>query len=79
MLEEVAALDAETHLSGHAEPVATSEIEAIHKRLVETQEKIKAMVDEKKSIDDVKQEIGISTEQSRGRSFAEVIYLELTE
>lgn len=79
VLEQIAALDAETYLSGHAQPVAKPEIETLHKRLVETQKKVKAMVDEKKSLDDVKRELGISTEESPWRSLAEVIYLELTE
>jgi len=79
VLEKITALDAETFLSGHAEPVAKPEIEALRKRLVDTQNKIKAMVEEGKSLDDIKQAMGVSAEQSPWRSLAEVIYLELTE
>jgi glyoxylase-like metal-dependent hydrolase (beta-lactamase superfamily II) len=79
VLGEVVALDAKTYLSGHAEPVSKHEIEDLRKKILQTQEDVMAMVVENKSLGEVKQAMGISTEESRWRSLAEVIYLELTE
>lgn len=78
VLSRITELDVETCLSGHAEPVAKIEVEDLRKRIIETQNKIKVMVEEDKTLDEVKKALGVSTGQSRWRSLAEVIYLELT-
>ena len=78
VLSRITELDAETHLSGHAEPVEKTEVEDLRKRIIETQNKIKVMVEEDKTMDEIKKALGVSTGQSRWRSLAEVIYLELT-
>ncbi len=79
VLGKIIDLDAKTYLSGHAEPVSKQEIEDLHKKIVETRGSVKAMVDAGKSLDEVKKAMGISTEPSRWKSLAEVVYLELTE
>jgi len=78
VLTNIIDLDAQTYLSGHAEPVAKTEIEALRGRIIETQNKVKAMVGEGKTLDEVKQALGVSTEQGRWPSLVEVIQLELT-
>jgi cyclase len=78
VLDRLTELDAQTYLSGHAEPVKKTEIEDLRKRIIETQNKVKALTEEGETLDEVKQALGVSTEQGRWRSLAEVIYLELT-
>jgi cyclase len=79
VLSRMTELDAQTYLSGHAEPVAKTEIEDLRKRIIETQNKIKAMVAEEKTLDEVKKALGVSAEQGRWPSLVEVIYLELAD
>jgi len=79
VLGKIIELDAKTFLSGHAEPVSKDEIEDLHEKIIETRKNVKAMVDGGKSLDEVKKAMGISTEPSRWKSLAEVVYLELTE
>ena len=78
-LQEIIDLDAGSYLSGHAEPVGKSEIENLRKNIIEKQDKIRDMVKDGKSLNEVKQAFGISIEKSRWPSLAEVIYLELTK
>jgi len=77
VLKKVIDLDAVAYLSGHAEPAAKSEIESLRKTIVDKQDKIKAMVKEGKSLNEVKRAFGISPEKSRWPSLAEVIFLEV--
>jgi len=78
VLGRIAELDAQTFLSGHTEPVAKAEVEELRRSIIEKQNRVKAMVEEDKTLDEIKKALGVSTEQSRWRSLAEVIYLELT-
>jgi len=78
ILDRIAELDAQTYLSGHAVPVARTEIDALRKRIIEIQNKVKPSVEEGKTLDEVKKALGVSTGQSRWPSLAEVIYLELS-
>lgn len=77
VLDKIIGLDAQIYLSGHAEPVKKEEIVELRSRINETQNKVRAMVDQNKTLDEVKKAMGVSTEQSRWRSLVEVIYLEL--
>ena len=79
VLQNIIDLDADTYLSGHAEPVKKAEIESLHKALSEKRDKVKAMVKEGKSLDQVKEAFGLPLGESRWRSLVEVIYLELTK
>jgi glyoxylase-like metal-dependent hydrolase (beta-lactamase superfamily II) len=78
VLGRIAELDMQTYLSGHAEPVAKAEVEELRKRIIDSQKQVKALVEEGKTLDEVKKSLGVSTEQGRWPSLAEVIYLELT-
>ncbi len=78
VLDRMAELDVQTYLSGHTEPVAKTEVEELRMSIIEKQNRVKAMVEEGKTLDEVKKALGVSTEQGRWRSLAEVIYLELT-
>lgn len=79
VLQDVIDLNANSYLSGHAEPVKKAEIESMRNSLIEKQDRVKAMVEEGKSLDQVKEAFGVPLEQRFWRSLVEVIYLELTE
>jgi len=76
-LNEIIGLDAKTYISGHAEPVAKTEVEDLYRRIIEIQDRVKTMAGEGKTVDEVKKAMGISTEQSFWPSLAEVIYKEI--
>jgi cyclase len=82
-LEALLRLDADKFVPGHGNIVAKSDIEAEKKSLQEKQEKVKSLIKEGKSLDDVKKEFGIpvSAPKPGGFSFpsvVEVMYLELS-
>ncbi|MBM3285044.1 MAG: MBL fold metallo-hydrolase [Candidatus Aminicenantes bacterium] len=84
VLKAVLELDAETFLSGHADRAARGDIEALIQSLEERQSRIKALVEEGKSLDEVKKIFGIEDRpeqpgRRRWLSLPEIIYLELTE
>lgn len=78
VLNRITELDAQIYLSGHGEPAVKPDIEDLRRRIIETQNRVKSMVEGNKTLDDVKKELGVSTEQGRWPSLAEVIYLELS-
>jgi len=73
----------ETFLSGHADPLGRTEIQALRDSMAGTQAKVKALVADGKSLDEVKKAFGIEDRPGPGGrrwpSLVEVIYLELTE
>ena len=79
VLQGIIDLDADIYLSGHADPVKKTEIENLRNTLIEKQDRVKTMVKEGKSLDQVKEAFGIPLGESRWRSLVEVIYLELTK
>ena len=84
VLRAVLGLDAQVFLSGHAEKGTRSDIEAEIKFVEQEQAKIKALVGEGKTLDEIKAIYKIEDrplQQGRPRfmSLPEVIYLELTE
>jgi cyclase len=83
-LKALLAIDADTFLSGHSDPLAKQQIEGIYKSIVEKRDKVKAMVAEGKSLDEIKKSFGIQDApvqpgRMRFPSLVEVIYLEFTE
>lgn len=83
-LKAILELDADIYLSGHSDPVDRKTVETLLAQIEEKQAKIKALVQDGKSLDDVKKIMGVVDAPARpgGRrwlSLAEVIYLELTE
>jgi cyclase len=76
-LLEIIGLDAQTYLSGHAEPVDKTEVEGLYRHITEIQDKIKTMAGEGKTVDEVKRALGVPTGQGRWPSLAEIIYQEI--
>jgi cyclase len=83
-LKSILELDADTFLSGHSGVAGRAEIEAEIRSVEEKQVKIKALVDQGKTLDEVKKALGVEEGpmqpgQFRFMSLPEVIYRELTE
>jgi len=83
-LKNVLKLEAETFVHGHGDIASRADIEGVIKSLEEKQAKIKVLIDEGKSLDEIKKIFGVEDRPARpgGRrwlSLVEVIYLELTE
>jgi cyclase len=83
-LQAVLGLDAEIFLSGHAGRATRSDIEAMIKSIEEKQAKIKTLIGEGKSLEEIKKIFNVEDRPAQpGRprfmNLAEVIYLELTE
>jgi cyclase len=84
VLKNVLELDAETFVHGHADIAGRSDIEGVIESLEEKQAKIKSLIEEGKSLDEIKKIFSVADRPARpGRrrwlSLIEVIYLELTE
>jgi cyclase len=83
-LQSLLSLDADTFISGHSDPLTRQDIQGIYASLAEKRDKVKAMIDEGKSLDEIKKAFGIQDAQVQpGRprfpGLVEVIYLDLTE
>jgi cyclase len=83
-LKAVLGLDAAVYLSGHADKAGRGKVEAMIKVLEEKQNEIKALIDQGKSLGDIKKTFNVEdrpTQPGRPRflSLPEVMYLELTE
>ncbi|MFO7732197.1 MAG: MBL fold metallo-hydrolase [Candidatus Aminicenantes bacterium] len=73
----------EVFLSGHADPLGRADVEALIASMEEKQAKVKAMIAEGRSLEDVKKVFGIEDRPAaaggrRWLSLVETIYLELT-
>jgi cyclase len=79
VLQDIIDLNVNAYLSGHAEPVKKAEIESIRNSLIGKREKVKAMIKEGKSLDQVKGAFGVPLERGFMQPLVEVIYLEITE
>jgi len=81
VLKALLALDVETYASGHNELTTKKDIQDCMQGIVDKQTKIQTMVNEGKSLDDVKKafNIEIPAGGSRWPSLVEVIYLDITE
>lgn len=83
-LKSMAALRADTYLAGHNDPLSSQDLQGLAESIAGKQEKVKTMVAEGKSLDQIKQAFGITAPPAQpGRSsfpsLVEIIYLELTE
>jgi len=83
-LKSMAALKADAYLSGHNDPLSSQDLLNLAASMEEKQGKVKAMIAEGKSLDEIKKALGIATPPAQpGRtgfaSLIDVIYLELTE
>lgn len=85
-LESILALDppVEVFLSGHAEPLARADVEALKSSLAVKLDKVREMVTAGKSLEEVRKAFGIEDPpdapggRRRWLSFVETVYLELT-
>jgi glyoxylase-like metal-dependent hydrolase (beta-lactamase superfamily II) len=83
-LNGILALDADTFLSGHADPLTKSDVKAALASIEEKRAKVAELVKQGKSLDEIKKEMGVPTAAAGGQggpsfpSLAEVIYQELT-
>ncbi|MBP1624117.1 MAG: fold metallo-hydrolase [Acidobacteria bacterium] len=75
-------LDADRYVPGHGDILSKSDVEGAMKNLQEKQEKVRAMIREGKSLDDVKKAFGVAESAKPGGmrfpSLVEVIYLEFS-
>jgi cyclase len=82
-LKEILALDADTFIPGHGEILSKKDIEGLMTSIEEKQEKIKALIKEGKTLDEVKKTFNVEARPSpsgrRWMSLVEVIYLDITE
>jgi glyoxylase-like metal-dependent hydrolase (beta-lactamase superfamily II) len=82
-LKKLLALDADTFISGHNDPLTKADIQGLLTAIEEKQAKVKALIEQGKSLDEIKSAFGVAdTSGPGGRrwpSLVETIYLDLTE
>jgi len=82
-LKGILALDADTFIPGHGNIMGKKEIRGLLTSIEEKQEKIRALVEEGKTLDEIKKVFNVqdrpSTSGRRWSSLVEVIYLDITE
>lgn len=82
-LKTMTGLNVETYLSGHADPLTKADLQTLHTTLEEKAAKVKAMIAEGKTLDEIKAAFGLTPaaggQPARWPSFIEIVYLELTE
>jgi glyoxylase-like metal-dependent hydrolase (beta-lactamase superfamily II) len=82
-LKKLLALDADTFISGHNDPLTKADIQGLLTAIEEKQAKVKALIEQGKSLEEIKRAFGIAdTSGPGGRrwpSLVETIYLDLTE
>jgi len=82
VLKKILALDADTFISGHSEPLTKKDIQGLLSSLEERQAKVKALVLEGKSLEEIKAAFGLTETPGqparRWPSLIEVIHQELT-
>jgi cyclase len=83
-LKALLELGADRYVAGHTEILSKSDIETLMRSIEDKQAKIRSMIQEGKSLDDVKRAFGIDDRAAtpggrRWMSLVEVIYLDLTE
>ncbi len=79
-LNGLLALDADTFISGHAAPVAKAEIRTLLASIEQKQAKIKGMIAEGRTLDEIKKEFGVAEavgQPQRRPGLVEVIYRDL--
>ncbi len=83
-LKNLIALNAEAYITGHSDPLTRQDMEMLYKSIADKRDKVKALIAEGKSLDDIKQSLGVKDapaqpDRARFMSLVEIIYLELTE
>jgi cyclase len=78
VLKAILRLDADVFVSGHSDVAGRAEIEAEIQSVQEKQARVKELVDQKKTLDQVKKAFNVQ-EGGRWPSLYEVIYREMTE
>lgn len=83
-LQSILALDADTFISGHNDPLTRQDIQGLYTSMAEKRDKVKAMISDGKSLDEIKKAFGVQDApaqpgRARSMSLIEVIYLDLTE
>jgi cyclase len=76
-LAEILKLDADVMITGHSDPLNKSQIDGIMKSVEDKQALVKALVDQGKTLEEVKAAFNIKDETRRWPSLAEIIYKEL--
>jgi hypothetical protein len=77
-------LEAETYVAGHNDPLKKADLQALLTSIEERQAKVKALIDEGKTLDEIKTAFGVEEPPAQpGRprrpGFIEVIYLDIKE
>lgn len=81
-LRKLLELDADTYVSGHADPVGKEEIRKAIASLEGTQQKVRGLIADGKTLEEIKAAFGVKQPPAGQRSrpgLVEVIYLEMTE
>jgi len=83
-LKSILKLDADIFIHGHGDIASPSDLEGVIKSLEEKQEKIKSLIEEGKSLEEIKKVFNVedrppSPDRPRRPGLVETIYLELTE
>jgi glyoxylase-like metal-dependent hydrolase (beta-lactamase superfamily II) len=82
-LQKILALDADTYVSGHSDPLTKADIQGLLTSIEEKQAKVKALIQQGKSLDEVKSAFGVAEVPAQGArrwpSLVETIYLDITE
>lgn len=77
-LRKLLELDADVYLSGHAPPAGKEELRTLLASLEEKQARVKALIAEGKSLEEVKAAFGVSGEPQRRPGLVEAIYRDLS-
>jgi len=82
-LQKILALAADTFISGHNDPLTKADIRGLLTSIEEKQAKVKALIQQGKSLEEIKSAFGIAEAPAPGArrwpSLVETIYLDLTE
>jgi len=82
-LKKLLALDAETFISGHSDPLTKADIRGLLTSIEEKQAKVKALIQQGKSLDEIKSAFGVADAPAQGArprpSLVETIYLDLAQ
>ena len=79
VLAKILALDADTFISGHSDPLSKADIQTLLTSIEDKQSKVKSLHSEGKSLDEIKSAFGLTTAPGqRFPSLIDVIYQELS-
>jgi glyoxylase-like metal-dependent hydrolase (beta-lactamase superfamily II) len=78
-LKKLLDLPVDVYLAGHNEPLSKDDVRGLLTALEDKQAKVKALVAQGKTLDEVKAALGVPAAAGRWPSLAEIMYLELTE